>query len=416
MISCFFYSLSDRKAKNRFSTHILSLRISFILLILISEYSHSQTIIGMGTNTPNPNAVLELVSETNNQGLLVPRMSTNDAAAFGSQLTSQDNGLLIFLEDKGAFYYWWNISWRTLEPTSPTSVPGSSMPALPKGHVWVGNTNNQPIALDASADAQILVGNGTTIASVTITGELELQADGTLTLKNTSVTTNKIADGAITTAKIANDAVTRDKIHANIAGSGLIQAANGSLQVANTETGELLIGQGGSVISQPISGDITLNTNGTTTITGIQGNPVNSTPPEIKDVLTWDGSAWMPASSVSGSNQQQWYAGAPTPTAGTPNKAVDGDYYYDTDNNIVSRKESGIWKPLGSFNTAPPANINTGVKADSYRTPILYLGDAKPVDGDDMGAIGDFYYSRTEEKLYYRLLDVSNGKIKWQAL
>lgn len=245
MMSTFFHSLSYLKVRSRFSVHVLWLKVSIILLVSTLKYSHAQTVVGMGTETPNPNAVLELVSETNNQGLLIPRLSTNDAVAFAVQLTSQDNGLLIFLEDKGEFYYWWDSNWHTLEPIAATSEPGTGSTALPEGHVWVGNTSNQPVTLDARSDAQILVGNGTTVASVTITVELELQADGTLTLKNTAVTTNKIADGAITTTKIGDDAVTQDKIHENIAGSGLNQAADGSLQVANTGSAELLIGQGG---------------------------------------------------------------------------------------------------------------------------------------------------------------------------
>jgi len=32
--------------------------------------------VGIGVENPNPNAVLELVSPNNNQGLLVPKMTT----------------------------------------------------------------------------------------------------------------------------------------------------------------------------------------------------------------------------------------------------------------------------------------------------------------------------------------------------
>lgn len=46
-----------------------------------------------------------------------------------------------------------------------------------------------------------------------------------------AVTNNKLDNNAVSTVKIQNDAVTRDKIAANVAGTGLLQAADGSLQV-----------------------------------------------------------------------------------------------------------------------------------------------------------------------------------------
>ncbi len=293
---------------------------------------------------------------------------------------------------------------------------------LAEGNIWVGNNTNKAIPLDASSDAQILVGKGTTVASVSIIGDLVLQSDGTLSLKNTVVTTNKIDDGAVTSAKlasnavtevkIADDAVSRDKINVNVAGTGLMQAANGSLQTTNTTSGEILIGQGGTVSSRSISGDLSLAADGSTNIAKLQGKNVNANNPSNGEVLTWNGTAWTSAPASAGGDKQ-WYEGINAPTSGNPSGASDGDYYYDTDDNIVYRKVSGSWTSIGGYNIAPSAPINMGTRADAYRTPILYTGDDKPEEGDDIGSVGDFYYSRNEEKMYYRVLDVSNGKIKW---
>nr|WKN36174.1 hypothetical protein K4G66_27795 [Tunicatimonas sp. TK19036] len=377
----------------------------------------------MGTEEPNPNAVLDLVSEKRNQGLLVPRLSVSETEAITKNLSETDNGLLIFVEDKGRFYYWWDYNWHTLEPdgntTSSEGSVGVEAPSLLEGHLWVGNETSQATSLNASSSGSILVGDGKTVASVTITGDLILQPDGTLTLKNTSVTTEKIADEAIIASKIANDAVTRSKIHSNVAGLGIRQAANGSLEVTNTGGGELLIGQGDSVVASGLSGDITLNADGSTKVTGLRGRSVSNNLPEEDQVLTWDGDEWTPqdvAFFSFGGSSERWYSGNNTPSFTYPSGADNGDFYYDTNDNRVYLKESGSWNLLGGFNSLAPASINAGAKADSYRTPVLYIGNNKPVEGDDIGFTGDFYYSRNEEKLYYRLLDVSNGKIKWQSL
>ena len=60
------------------STHIKILT-SILILFLVSK-AHSQG-VGIGVQNPNPNAVLELVSPNNNQGLLVPKMTTAERTA-----------------------------------------------------------------------------------------------------------------------------------------------------------------------------------------------------------------------------------------------------------------------------------------------------------------------------------------------
>ena len=274
-------------------------------------------------------------------------------------------------------------------------------------------------------DSHILVGNSSGVATpVELSGDITLNADGTMTINvdaittakilNQAVTTNKLADNAVTPAKLANDAVTRTKINSNVAGDGLSQAANGSLQTANTAGGEILIGQGTQATAQTVSGDVTLAANGSTTVEGLQGRPVSTTAPLNNQVLTWDGSSWIPNDALG--EGEQWYSGNGAPTALSPVTAVNGDFYYDTANDIVYFKQGGSWAAQGGFGAIPNAPVNMGGDADSYRTPLLYIGDDEPEEGDDIGAIGDFYYSREEEKLYYRLLDLSNGKIKWKSL
>ncbi|MGB3587276.1 MAG: hypothetical protein WBA23_12085, partial [Tunicatimonas sp.] len=278
----------------------------------------------------------------------------------------------------------------------------------------------------ALPDSHVLVGNSSGVATpVELSGDITLNTDGTMTINvdavttakilNQAVTTSKLADNAVTSAKLADDAVTRTKINSNVAGGGLTQAANGSLQTTNTASGEILIGQGTQATAQTVSGDIALAANGSTTVEGLQGRPVSTTAPSNNQVLTWDGSNWIPAGAAAGG--EQWYSGSGAPTALNPATAINGDFYYDTTSDIVYFKQGGSWAAQGGFGAIPNAPVNTGgITGLTYRTPLLYIGDEEPEEGDDIGAIGDFYYSRDEEKLYYRLLDTSNGKIKWQDI
>ncbi len=73
--------------------------------------------IGMGTETPNPNAVLDLVAPDGNQGLLVPRLSTTQRTdpEFISNLSDEDNGLLVLDSTLNIFFYWDVDDWVTFE-------------------------------------------------------------------------------------------------------------------------------------------------------------------------------------------------------------------------------------------------------------------------------------------------------------
>ncbi|MBV6646322.1 MAG: hypothetical protein KI790_12780 [Cyclobacteriaceae bacterium] len=83
-------------------------------LSTIATYVSAQNSVGVGTETPNPNAVLELVSPGNNQGFLVPRLTTAQRtdAAFETNLTNAENGLLVFDTDENQFFFWISGSWQ----------------------------------------------------------------------------------------------------------------------------------------------------------------------------------------------------------------------------------------------------------------------------------------------------------------
>ncbi len=91
--------------------------VTFLILYGILLKGQS---VGIGIEDPNPNAVLQLVSEDNNQGLLIPKVTTTQRTSnnFTSNLSDTDNGLLIYDSDENAFFYWQNGTWEPLKNSS----------------------------------------------------------------------------------------------------------------------------------------------------------------------------------------------------------------------------------------------------------------------------------------------------------
>lgn len=69
--------------------------------------------------------------------------------------------------------------------------------ALAEGSLLVGNSAGAAAALDAKGNAKILVGNGTTVASVSVNGDATLSNAGALTIAADAVDGTKLADNAV---------------------------------------------------------------------------------------------------------------------------------------------------------------------------------------------------------------------------
>ena len=86
------------------------------VILSITSYAQESGSVGIGVENPNPNAILHLVSPGNNQGLLIPALSTSQrtAPSFQGNLTSVDNGLLVFDLNMKTFFYWQDSKWVAL--------------------------------------------------------------------------------------------------------------------------------------------------------------------------------------------------------------------------------------------------------------------------------------------------------------
>lgn len=99
--------------------------------------------MGIGTNTPNASAILEMLSS--NKGVLVPRVTTAQRTAI--TVNPSTDGLLVFDTSIGCFFYYSAISssWISLcqlsGPTGPTGQGGATGPAGSAGPTGPAGSN-----------------------------------------------------------------------------------------------------------------------------------------------------------------------------------------------------------------------------------------------------------------------------------
>ena len=89
---------------------IRNLALILIFILGYSTNSFTQNNVGVGTNTPDPSAVLD--ASANDKGVLVPRLTT--AQRLG--IATPANGLLVFDTDLNCFHFYSSssTSWENL--------------------------------------------------------------------------------------------------------------------------------------------------------------------------------------------------------------------------------------------------------------------------------------------------------------
>lgn len=96
--------------------------LPFVILLLMGSWGKGRCqSVGIGTTSPNPHAILHIVSPTNNQGLLIPGLTTAQRNNM-SLVSPNDNGLIVFDTGDGSFYYWNSNAWHHGLGTAQTNA------------------------------------------------------------------------------------------------------------------------------------------------------------------------------------------------------------------------------------------------------------------------------------------------------
>ena len=108
---------------------------------------------------------------------------------------------------------------------NPSLIPDATLSLdklenLSRGYVLVGNSSNRPTPVDANGNGQILIGDGTDLNSVAVTGDVTINSSGV----------TAIGSGVIVNADInASAAITRSKIASGTASHVIINDGSGVL-------------------------------------------------------------------------------------------------------------------------------------------------------------------------------------------
>ena len=238
-------------------SHGLKYALATCFVIFIAGFNlNAQSAMGVGTTSPNANAVLHLVSPTGNQGFLVPTYSTGQrtATSFVANLSSIDNGLLIFDTDEGAFYFWLDDSWLPVSSASGdmlSSIYDQDENGLVDTATVANSLNGYTIETSVPSSAVFTDSQTATDVVVTSSGDLlATDVQGALDELQTEILSSGIGDmlqstydsdldGFADTANIAN-ALNGYTIETSVPSSAVFTDSQTATDVVVTSSGDLL--------------------------------------------------------------------------------------------------------------------------------------------------------------------------------
>ncbi len=270
------------------------------LPIIISAFlcqvkTQAQNAVGIGTTSPNPNTVLELVSGDKNQGFLVPKLTKSEREAMSSVLSadgSSSEGMMVYDITEGIFFYWKDAEWnRGLSEAVSVQNLSSSMSS---DEVTIGITDGTGVTFsinDADAD-----NTNETINNIYLSGTILNVVESGI---NHDVNLASLVGSNSDNQQLSFDASTRLLSIDN--GNSVFIADNDVQNLTyNSGTGNLTI-SGGNTITIPATTDnqqLVLNGN---QLQITNGNQIDITPtaPSPGQIIKWNGSAWDAAADLT---------------------------------------------------------------------------------------------------------------------
>jgi hypothetical protein len=202
------------------------------ILLLVVGYTGTiaqNKTLGVGTATPNPNAVLHLHSPTNNQGFLLPRMTTaqRTASAFTSALSTVDSGLMVFDTDEMRVYTWEGTQWSDESISATiTTATGSA------GYFESANPTNGVAAVTVIHKGNV---GGTALYSEhqgSANGFAAILRNGSATNSFPALVAETVGTGGAGEFKVLNASSTAPAVYSTTSGTGFAVHA----QTTNTST------------------------------------------------------------------------------------------------------------------------------------------------------------------------------------
>jgi hypothetical protein len=131
--------------------------INFLFFIFAFQSINAQT-IGIGTNTPDQSAILDIKST--NKGILVPRMLKSER----NLIKQPANGVLIYQTDslKG-FYYYDGFSWQSLMNKSYSNSASLILYDKNSTEIWkvkIDGSENQKVNIILPLNVAFNIGDG----------------------------------------------------------------------------------------------------------------------------------------------------------------------------------------------------------------------------------------------------------------
>lgn len=120
------------------------------------------------------------------------------------------------------------------------TIKGEIKEALAEGSIYIGNSSGITSELSVKTDGGILIGNGTTAAVKTLSGDVTLTKDGVTSIGAKKVVTAKIDDGAVTTTQLGTAAVTAPKLSYEVV--EVTVATNQTTGTGTVTAGSIILG------------------------------------------------------------------------------------------------------------------------------------------------------------------------------